>query len=467
MKNNIADNLRKTATVLFVCFICLLIYITYLQVWKSRELTANPLNRRFVELEKRIERGEILDRNGEKLAYSEKLQSVFHRRYPYGAITSHVTGYSSSKYGNSSVEAMYNEYLSGIINPERRLGPIASLWETTRGNNIMLTLDVNLQTVAYKALGAQQGAVVVLSPKTGEILALVSKPGFDPEDIDKNWGSLSSSLTSPLLNRAVQGLYPPGSILKVIVAETALSEKVVDTKKNFLCNGQLQIGTDYTLTEANHKAHGKVNLEEALAVSCNVTFGQLTLQLGRDKVTKMFDRYGVSRPAAEELGEVASRVPNISKLGEGDLAQVGIGQGSLLVTPLKMAMIAAAFANQGVMMKPYILKQIISPEGTNVLTPSSAQWASPVSPALAETLKKMMVSVVDEGTGGAAALGSIKVAGKTGTAENPHGAPHAWFIGFAPADKPEVAIAVVVQNGGSGGAVAAPIARQVLAQALY
>lgn len=467
MLKELRDNIRKTAFLLVALLTVLLVYISYIQVVQSEFLTAHPLNRRSVEAAEKVERGQILERNGDRMAYSEPDgEGHFRRLYPYGAIASHVTGYSSLRYGKAGIESTFNGYLSGITNPERRFGPVTHLWTPTAGNDVTLTIDGALQEAAYRALGNRRGAVVALDPRTGAVLALVSKPGFDPAAIDPNWGTISAAETSPLLNRAVQGLYPPGSTLKVMIAEAVLNEKIVDTKKIFICEGTLKVGPDYTLRESNDRVDGKVDLEEALAVSCNITFGKLGLELGRSKMAHTFDRYGFSRPVGDELQEAASRLPDFSRLGDGDLAQTAIGQGSLLVTPLRMAMLAAAIANKGIIMKPYLVSKVTAPDGAVIKQYSPAEFLTVSNATLAGTVSKMMVTVVDEGTGTGARIGGVQVAGKTGTAENPHGNPHAWFIGFAPADKPQIVVAVIAENAGSGGEVAAPIARQVIARAL-
>lgn len=467
MHNDVPNNLRKVAFVMLGMLVLLLIYISYLQIFEGNYLAAHPLNRRSIETSKNIMRGQILDKNGVKIAYSEpNKQGEYVREYPYGAIFSHVVGYDSPQYGKTGLEGTYNGQLSGLVNPERGLGAITQLWQKPGGNNILLTIDSKLQETAYRALGNNRGAIVAIDTRTGAILAMVSKPDFNPNRIDKEWQSVSSAMDSPLINRAVQGLYPPGSIIKVMIAEASLQEKIVDTKKTFECQGKLKIGPDYVLPEANFKAHGKVDLEEALAVSCNVTFGLISLELGRGKLAKTFERYGFSRSVPEEIEEAASRLPNFDKLSDGDIAQTGIGQGSLLVTPLRMAMLASVFANNGKIMTPYLVQQVTAPNGEVIKQHSASEWLNPVNAANAGLVRDMMVNVVDNGTGIAAKISGLKVAGKTGTAENPNGAPHAWFIGFAPANQPKIAIAVIVENGGSGGAIAAPIARQLFSQAL-
>lgn len=466
MIDNISRNIRIVAVCFLGLFTFLFIYVSYLHVYQGEFLAGHALNRRNAEAAKKIPRGQILDRHGVKLSYSEKDNDHYVRQYPYSGSFAHVIGYDSPVYGRAGLESSFNSYLTGLSNPEYRLGPISQLWQPKAGNTIVLTFDAELQKEAYRALGQYRGAVVVIAPKTGAVLAMVSKPSFDPNSIDEDWKSISGRVDSPLLNRAVQGLYPPGSIIKTMMAESALSEKISTLKTTFVCEGSLKIGRDYTLPEANGKAHGKLDLEEALAVSCNVTFGKIALELGRSKMTKAFERYGFQKAVGSEFQENASRVPEFGKLTDGELAQIGIGQGPLLTTPIRMAMLAAAFANKGTILKPYMVSKVVSPDGSIMKEYLPEVWMSPAEPAISSMVGKMMETVVAEGTGTGAYIKGIRVAGKTGTAENAQGQPHAWFIGFAPANNPEIAIAVIVENAGAGGAVAAPIARQVILEAL-
>lgn len=470
MRNDISDigkNIRNISFGLLSLLVILLVYLSYIQVIEKDFLAAHPLNRRNNEANRQVQYGMILDKNGEKLAYSEKKGDGFTRTYPYAEITAPLVGYDSPKYGKAGLESIYNSYLTGMNNPLRHLGAISHLWSNQTGNNVVLTLDANLQETAYQALGERRGAIVVMSPRTGAILAMVSKPSFNPNLLEQKWASISTADNSPLLNRATQGLYPPGSIIKVMMADAALTEKIRDLKQTIHCEGELKVPPDYVLEESGHRAHGDLNLQQALTVSCNVTFGTLALELGGKKMAKTFERYGFKRPIGAEFQESESHLPDFTSLGNGDLAQVGIGQGSLLVTPLRMTMLASAFANKGMMMKPYLVSKITDSDGHTIKEFIPEEWLTPTSSQLADTISKMMVSVVEEGTGSGARLAGIKVAGKTGTAENPHGDSHAWFIGFAPADNPEFVIAVIIENAGSGGGMAAPIAGRILGKALH
>ncbi len=464
--NDIIQHIRQVAYFLVLLLVVLLVHISYIQIIESGSYAAHPLNRRSTEYAKSIQRGTIYDRNAKVVANSEKTSNGYQRVYPYGAKLAHIVGYDNEKLGKAGVENTFNGYLAGINTPERGLGAVSRLFVSTHAYDLVLTIDSQLQEVGYRALGNNRGAVVALDPRTGEILAMVSKPSFDPNQIESIWEELSRSEESPLLNRATNGLYPPGSIIKPMFAEAALTENIANTKRIFNCTGVLKIGPDYTLTESNHQVHGEVNLEQALIVSCNTTFGSLALELGRNRVEKTFGRYGFNKKTGEELQETSSRLPEFSRLGDGDLAQLGIGQGSLLVTPLRMAMLASTLANKGILMQPFIVSRITNENGNVVKNYVPVEWLKVTDAQTATLISKMMVSVVEQGTGTAAYITGAKVAGKTGTAENPHGKSHAWFIGFAPADNPRVAVAVIVENGGAGGQVAAPIARRIFEQAL-
>ncbi len=458
--------IRKTACLLLAALCALLLYLSYIQVYKAADLRENALNRRNLAAMQRIKPGLIVDRNGEVLAESKKVKDSFVRQYPYGSVTAPVLGYSSSQRGSAGLESYWAQQLLGLDNPLTALGPIAGIWQTGAGDNLVLNLDAALQSAAYEALGSRKGAVVALNPKTGAILALVSRPSFSPNRLDAEWASISNDANSPLLNRATQGLYPPGSIIKVLVGEAALREKQVNEKSLFSCDGELFIAPDYHLTEDKKRAHGKIGLAEAMTVSCNVTFASLALELGGKKMEDAFKRYGFAKELDVGLPTAHSQLPEFTALGKGDLAQTGIGQGELLVTPLRMAMLAGAFANDGVMMLPQIVNRIENANGETLRSFAPEVWLRPVDALQARQIREMMVKVVAEGTGTAARFGGIKVAGKTGTAENPQGQPHAWFIGFAPADNPQIAVAVIVENGGGGGGVAAPLARRIMALAV-
>lgn len=461
-------SIQRVALCFFGLFMALAVYLTYVQFFQSEQLSAHLLNRRTWEMTKNVPRGNITDKKGTIIARSVpvgKGQNVqYAREYKYGDMFAPVTGFISNTYGKTGVESYYNQYLSGIDNPQYRLGPISSFWRQ-KGYNVVLSIDTALQQAAYRALGKYRGVIIVMDPRTGKILALVSKPSYNPNNIEKDWKAVLQDTASPLLNRALQGLYPPGSAIKPLVAAAALEEKVTDLKKTYKSPGYLKIG-NYTLHEVNNRPLGDVNLERAIALSSNVAFARMGLDLGSERLGRYFDKFGFGQTPPIDLPAEKSRLPKFSQLPDGELAQTAIGQGELLVTPLDMALMTAAFANQGNTMKPMLVTAITDDEGHVIKNFTPEVWRKPISGQTAETIKNMMGKVVEWGTGTAAGLRNIRVAGKTGTAENPHGASHAWFVGLAPIDKPEIIIVVIVENGGSGGGIAAPIARQVLQEAL-
>lgn len=466
MNDLLRHQIRLVAIAIFSLLILLFVHVAYIQIINHDFWLTHNLNKRTQLAARNIKRGKIFDRGGRILAQSTLNHArEYEREYPYSAVFAPLIGYDSLTYGRAGIEAAYHADLAGYRYFGRQLGPVARLLNPKSGNSISLTVDAELQQKAYTLLGNRRGAIIVLDVKTGAILVSVSKPSFNPNAIDKEWNTISTDSSSPLMNRAVQGLYPPGSTVKVIIADAALQKRAINSNRQFLCEGQLKIPPDYVLHESGNVAHGKINLEHALAVSCNVTFGSLALELGRSQMDSTYERFGFSQ-VMKDLGEQPSQLPNFSHLGNGDLVQTGIGQSSLLTTPIKMATVAAAFADQGVIMKPYIVEKILSNEGKILFQAQPEKWLRATTTENAAKVATMMKTVVEHGTGKRANAYTTTVAGKTGTAENPHGEAHAWFIGFAPVENPQYAIAVLIENAGSGSAVAAPIAGQILSYAV-
>ena len=457
VERNNTRYILRTAILLLLSFSCLALYVVYLQVWEADRLAEHPLNRRAALAEDSVLRGSILDRKGEVLALSP---NVGERRYPYGRIMAPVTGYLDDTIGSTGIEAYKGAELSGHSRLLGRLGPLAQIFASARGDDVYLTLDAALQETAYEALGERRGAVVMLDAESGAVLVLASRPSFDPSDIQAQWNSLRQDKESPLVNRALQGLYPPGSTIKPLILDAALENGVTNSKEVFDCTGALKVG-DSVIHESHGAAHGRIDVEHALIESCNTTFGSLALRLGGKKLADAFRRFGFEETAQGELAEAAAHLPDFASLGQGDTAQIGIGQSTLLVTPLHMALLAAAFANGGVVMKPYMVERVVTPNGVTLEQHRSEKWFEATTAARASLIHGFMEEVVQEGTGTAAALRGVRVAGKTGTAEN-SGEDHAWFIGSAEIKGRKVAFAILVENSGGGGTEAAPIARKLL-----
>lgn len=462
--DSITKRIVKVMIVFIVLFISLIVYLSYFECFVAEKIINNNYNKRQWINEDYVLRGIIADRNGKTLVYSEKSDHGQIRNYKYGRRYSHIIGYSFREYGKAGLEASYNKHLLNITeNPLKQITEkIVGLKE--KGNNLILSVDHDLQSYAEKRLGKNKGAVVLMDPKTGEIYAMVSKPDFEPSSIKENWRDIIENNNSPLLNRVTSGLYTPGSVFKVITATQALTE--FGEKNKFRCDGSININ-GYKLKDYKGTAHGDLDLREALIKSCNVVFSQIGMELGEEKLRSISEKYLFNKRIPFDLKTKNSVFPDKNTMTKPELGVSAIGQGKILVTPLNMAMVTSAIANDGKMMKPILVKEVISAEGRTIKTNNveilsrvSSKWTS-------EKLKEMMIGVVEEGTGKNARIKNIKVAGKTGTAENESEKEHAWFIGFAPADHPKFAIAVVLENiGSTGGKSAAPIARDIMNKAL-
>lgn len=458
--------IRRLFLFFAVLFVALIVQLTYVQVWAAPRLKTHPANTRAIAEEMKIDRGDIISADGVKLATSRQKGEYYFREYPQGDLVSPWLGYNSTRYGRAGIERVYNQELSGQIG----LLGLRTYWDqllerTHEGAHLKLTIDLAVQRAAAKALGDKKGAVVALDPRTGAILAMVSYPRFDPNHIEEQWKELNSDPAAPLLNRAIYGLYPPGSVFKTVVVAAALERGVANPETEFEDTGSVKAG-GFVVNNYGGQVYGKHNLVEAFAKSINTTFAKIGVALGSDALASYASAFGFGQDLPWRLGGAVSRFPAQEQLDKAHLAQVSYGQGELLATPLEMALVAAGVANKGTIMKPYVVSQVLDPNGDVISQTNPSEWLRPISPNTAKIVTDLMVAVVEKGTGTRAALSGVKIAGKTGTAEVAGDSPHAWFIGFAPAFDPKVAVAVLVENGGSGGITAAPIAREVIAAVL-
>lgn len=449
-----------------ILFAVLVVRQLYVQVVAGPSIAANPYNPRHALLGSH--RGRILASNGAVLAQTQNGR----RQYPFGASLAQTVGYVSERYGTSGLEDAYDSALTPADttgDPGAQIGELIEAFRgkssVSRGADVVTTIDPAIQSAMYERLSQySRGAGVVLDPRTGAVLALASVPGFDPNALTTVFPSLAHDQSSPLLNRAVNGLYPPGSTFKIFTAAAALDSGAVSMDSTFYDPGYYTIG-NFTLHDDEGEATGTQDLTGAFALSSNVDFGQIALKLGADAFYRYMDRWGFGESLDFQLPASRDHIPPQSSVVPGELAQMGFGQGALLMTPLRMALVAATIANDGTEPRPYIVRQVV--RGANAGSSyGPGELATPISADTAANVKKMMVAVVQRGTGTPAQLADVTVAGKTGTATNPLGAPHSWFVCFAPADHPRIVVAVIVENAGYGAAVAAPIARNVLEVAL-
>jgi peptidoglycan glycosyltransferase len=489
--------IRRLGGAMLALFVLLLAQITYIQVVASERLADNPANAtRQLIAEYRVDRGSILaaDRRTE-LALSRKSpgQLKYQRHYPQGRLYAGITGYYSIIFGRTELEQSYNTYLSGDapeLIPQTLIDQV--LGRPKRGATVVTTIDPAIQRAAESALGDLPGGVVAIDPHTGDVKAIVANPTYDPNELASQdpkevraaWDRLNSDPDKPLLSRAIDELYPPGSTFKLVTAAAALENgfgpdstwpnpPVLDlpqttaTLENF--------GGEHCLGGAS-----QITLAQALTISCNVVFGEIGLRLGGAKLADQAHAFGFAPDASggdvpfdipfqegvfPEASYFSDRLPAV--------ALSAIGQDNVAANPMQMALVASAIANGGSQMRPRLVSEIRDSSGQVIESFAPEVFGQPISSQTAIQLTQMMVSVVQGGTGTAAQIPGIEVAGKTGTAQHGEGlAPHAWFVSFAPAQNARIAVAVIVLDGGSlgsdatGGVLAAPIAQAVMEAAL-
>ncbi len=457
---------RKIITVLIVIcifFTGLIGYMSYFQVFKAESVKMNSYNKRLWINEENILRGSITDRNGNILVYSEKQNDQMRRFYKYGRLYSHIIGYSYREYGKAGLELVYNNQLLNIKENSAIDELINIVAPNTIGNNLELTIDHGVQEKARALLKGKKGAIVAMNPVNGEVYAMVSLPDFNVSTLRDDWSVISEDKNSPLLNRATQGLYEPGSSFKIITTAAILNNLNID--QDYLCSGSTVID-GYNFKDYQGKSHGELDLTHALSLSCNTYFTQKAVEVGEDSLRTEAESFMFNRAIPFDLPIKQSSYPK-GNLGDTDLAASGIGQGKVLTTPINMAMVASAVANNGEVVRPVLVKRVVSTTGKVIKNYNTETLSQPIDSLKAEEIKNMMVEVIRNGTGKGGSIKNVQVAGKTGTAENSSGKSHAWFVGFAPADDPKIVVSVVLEEEGStGGVSAAPIARDLIIYSL-
>jgi len=477
--------IRTMSIFCLLLFVALLANATYLQYVRAEGLNDNSQNRRVIEAAYSRDRGAIIV-GREPVAESKKVDDKYEflRSYAQPLRYAHVTGWFSY-FSQSGIERSENEVLSGDDSRlfVRRLVDMLSNTEP-KGGSVQLTLDPAAQDAAYdglKALGENvQGAVVAIEPSTGRILAMVSSPTFDPNKlsthdfaaVQRADQELNRRDDEPKLNRSIQTTLPPGSTFKLITATAALESGKYDADTPVPGGPSYKLPGSSTVIGNGGRACGtdKIPMTQALEQSCNTTFLALAADLGQEQMRDQAEAYGFNSTALEDLPGQAASVYPTQDLEDSFLAQTGIGQYDVRATPLQMAMVASAIANDGLLMRPYIVDEIRSANFDTLDKTEPEELSEAMSSSTARDLTTMLVSVVDNGTATSAAIPDVQVAGKTGTAEAGRDdiGNYAWFVSFAPADDPKVAVAVLVQNAGlpnddiSGGRLAGPIARAVM-----
>jgi peptidoglycan glycosyltransferase len=472
--------ITRLFAVVVLLFALLVAFTSRWTVFEAESLEDNRANRRPLLEEQRIPRGLILASDGSRLAVSRKLGSGerarYVRDYPQGQLFSHAVGYSFITQGRAGTERYRNDELSG--NEDEFESIFDEIRGATReGFDLRTALDPRAQRIAIEALAGRPGSIVALEPSTGRVRVMASAPDYDPNEIPGRLRELSRQQGSPLVNRATQSQYPPGSTFKVVTASAALDSgrynpsSVVSGKSPKTIGG---VPLSNCCGEGTGD-FGALSLTEALTNSVNTVWAEVGEKLGKDTMYRYMDRFGLNdRPPLDFPGDELARSGVYSKgklLDEGDAIDIGrvaIGQERLLVTPLQMATVVATVANGGERMKPRLGDRVVAPDGRvkDRIEPDGA--ARVMKPGTADAITRMMQSVVDGGTATAAKIPGVAVAGKTGTAEVERGRTNqAWFIGFAPANDPRIAIAVTIERTqGQGGTVAAPLAKRVMEELL-
>jgi peptidoglycan glycosyltransferase len=477
--------IRAMSIFCMVLFMALLLNATYVQYIQADDLNSRGDNKRVRDAEFSRKRGAILV-GGQSIAESvpSKDQYKYQRTYKQPFKYAQQTGYYSYIYGSDALERTQNDILSGS-DPRFFVDRVVDMIGNSqpKGGSVSLTVDPAAQDAAYEGLRALgnnvEGAVVALEPSSGKILAMVSSPSYNPNllashdfsDVQKNRERLIANPAKPMVNRSIQEIYPPGSTFKLVTAAAAIESGQYSPDSMVKGGTSLDLPqTDNNLPNENGSDCGgnRITLTQALMVSCNVSFGFLGLQLGEEALRDQAEKFGFGETPLEDLnGMVPSRFPDDA---EGPLlAYSAIGQYEVAATPMQMAMVVSGIANGGTVMRPYLVDEVRAPDLSVLDKAGDEPFRDAISSSTARDLTQMMVEVVDQGTGTTAQIPGIKVAGKTGTAQSQADRPpYAWFVSFAPADDPKVAVAVLVEDAGvardaiSGSGLAAPIAKSVM-----
>ena len=471
-------NIRRLGVFFLVAFAVMLGGLTYWQVIDASPMQNRSDNPRLQLQASRVQRGRIFDRTGMVLAdRTTDTAGIVHRIYADPAL-SPVIGYDSPRYGKSELERSYDSYLTGQ-NVGSNWGLQIRQWEHKPivGDDIHLTIDDRLQRQVAAILPNSPSSAIVADPRSGQILAMVSKPGFDANQVNDPtyWAGLLRDPNSPLINRPVNGYYTPGSVFKIVTLGAALDSGTDSLSTVFSgeqATGPLTVeGHVYPNTINNLNDCGgrvvlpPITLEEALVCSDNITFASVGLQLGAGRFLEYVHKFGIDQSIPFDLPVSISRAGNVPD--RVALAGSAFGQGSLYVTPLQMLLADEAIADSGSIPQPLLVSQVTAPDGSVVQPAATGTLFTPLSASSADGVRTAMADVVQRGTGVLAQIPGVTIAGKTGTAETSDGRlPHAWFVCFAPANHPRVAVVVMVEHGGEGSTVAAPLAKQILQAAL-
>ncbi len=472
----LAKRLTRTVWVLTALFAVLIGNLTYIQVIQADELKSRPDNNHSIARAAYVQRGSIITSDNVTLAQSvQQADGTYVREYPQGNLAAHTVGYYSQQYGTTGIEASMNETLTGSQD--------YSTWETAinslagiaqPGNSVVLTIDSRIQRVCEQALEGHTGAIVVLNPSTGAVLAKASAPTYDNSNAEAAIAEASASGSDALYDRATQALYTPGSTFKTVTLAAALDTGIASLSTRYDAPSSIEIG-GADITNVNNADWGTISLQTAFDYSANTVFSQVGVDLGAETLVNYANAFGFGQTLGQDFSTVASIMPEAGRMTEWETAWAADGQPvgdssdhtpGPQVTIMQNAVIAAAIANDGVVMNPYVVDHILSPEGVAGASTQPRSLGQAISATAAAQVKEAMLTVVEQGSGSAASVPGVKVAGKTGTAEATGSQVNSTFIGFAPYDSPTLAISVAIENYTDGGESAAAVAGEVLQAAL-
>lgn len=440
-------------------FGAIILLLTWWQVIVAPRLNADPNNQRQLRQVERIRPGRVYTADEVVILGHQRAGARWKATYPGGDRFAHLTGY------NAKTGLQY-----GLREPLFGLGQYSNPWDDLlrggpAGNDVILTIKSSAQTIATEELAGKRGAVVALDPRTGAVLALASAPTYNPGRVlstQEEFDLFRFDPAVPELNRAVQGLYAPGSVFKIFTAAAALDLKIATPKTEFTCEGTERVARAKVVCRIA-SGHGRLDLDKALWDSCNIAFAKLAQQIGIDNFISYVKKLHVLDEADVALPSVRGRMYDFRGFkGEVALSEAAFGQGETMLSPFQIARLTATIANKGRVLQPYMVAEVRTPRRRSLMKGHARDFGQGISAAAAEQLAGMMTDVVEKGTGRGARVSGVTVAGKTGSAENPQGPPHGWFTCFAPAENPRVVVTVVVEGGGSGSESAVPIARRML-----
>lgn len=460
-KDNISTENKRyiTITMFFIiAFIFLAMYLVYFQSFESESIAKSEYNGRLLLDNREYQRGNIYERNGEVLSYTEKNdEGNYIRKFPFGEVDAPITGYSSYIYGRTGIEKNYNRELIGFDPEKERTDIDKKLKKQEVGNDIFLTLDQRIQDISWNVMNGKTGSIVVMNPYSGEILGMVSTPTFDPNNLEENWDNLMNAQNGEMLNRATQGIYRPGSTMKIVSALAVLEKNPNEFYKD---KGEEWIG-QFKVTNYNHYVWGELDLKNAFTNSVNTYFANKVFEMGYDNYKEITDRFMFNQSYKFDLDKSDTQIP-WKELYDADLAMTAFGYGKTQINPLHMTMISSSIANSGKMMQPYLVSSVKDKNGYVVKETEETVLSEVMNANQAKYIGNLMRGVVDNGYNEKMNVKGLNIAGKTGTVENAKGTNDVWFTGFYPLNNPKYAFSIIVEDvNGIAGDNVGPLVREL------